>query len=236
LYRLKAVVALSAEVAHVPQRYALAISARDTLAASPKQETGYTRYATIRITMIIKTAVALLIMVVLTAAQTLPSSAKPSAATSEINPATKAFTKAFAKAVAAALGNYREWWSVLSEEEKDSFIDGYRDAMRHANSVTDGFCQQNKKAPQPGHAFDEQVKGVMTLCIVSEEFDFKVAAPFKPHLDEFYRDPLNARIPPFLAMRYVRDDITGKKTAGQLLDELNDWRKRMDGDSSNPSK
>ena len=48
-------------------------------------------------------------------------------------------------------------------------------------------------------------------------------------LDEFYKEPLNVRIPAQYAMEYVRDEMVGKKTAGQLLDELNDWRKIMNG-------
>src|SRR3974377_2324346 len=99
--------------------------------------------------------------------------------------------------------------------------------MHQANAATNGFCQQNKGALQPKPVFDERVKGGMTLCIISEEFDFKVTVPFKPHLDEFYKDPLNARIPAFLAMQYLRDDMTGKKTSGQLLDELNEWRRQF---------
>jgi len=43
-------------------------------------------------------------------------------------------------------------------------------------------------------------------------------------LDAFYKDPLNARISVEFGLRYVRDELKGKMTAGQLLDELKDWR------------
>ena len=39
-------------------------------------------------------------------------------------------------------------------------------------------------------------------------------------LDEFYKEPLNVRIPAQYAMEYVRDEIVGKKTARQLLDAI----------------
>ncbi len=46
---------------------------------------------------------------------------------------------------------------------------------------------------------------------VGQTFAFKVEKPLKPQLDEFYKEPLNVRIPAQYAMEYVRDDIVGKK-------------------------
>jgi hypothetical protein len=122
------------------------------------------------------------------------------------------------------------WWNYISEAEKDAFIDGYTTAMSRANSLTVAMCQSKMKEAQPGAtSFNEKFYGGMDLCYVGQTFAFKVEKPLKPQLDEFYKEPLNVRIPAQYAMEYVRDEIVGKKTAGQLLDELNDWREIMNG-------
>ena len=136
-----------------------------------------------------------------------------------------------AKTFAKAVGGYGLVWNALSEEEKDTFIDGYLDAMKHAAFTLQWFCDDARKNLQPGPGFNEQMKAIMTMSVLAQEFDFKTTSPLKPHLDAFYKDPLNKRIPISNAMQYVRDEITGRKTAGQLLDELNDWRKPVNSDS-----
>jgi hypothetical protein len=65
---------------------------------------------------------------------------------------------------------------------------------------------------------------------LAQEFDFNVEKSFKSGLDDFYKEPLNTGIPDIMAMAYIRDEFQGKKTAGQLLDELNDWRKIVNKD------
>jgi hypothetical protein len=92
-------------------------------------------------------------------------------------------------------------------------------------SATDTFCQDSKKKLQPGPEFNEKMQGIRTLCFLASEFNFNVEKPFKSRLDEFYKDPLNKRIPASLALQYARDEMNGRKTDGQLLDELNSWRK-----------
>jgi hypothetical protein len=131
-----------------------------------------------------------------------------------------------------AFGNYGGWWAALSDDAKDSYVDGYRSAMSKAQSLTYGTCMKEKDAIKPGADFDTQMKEVIILCSLAQEFDFKVDKPMKGGLDDFYKDPANTRITDFIATAYVRDQLQGKKTAGQLLDELNDWRKIMNRNSS----
>jgi hypothetical protein len=130
-----------------------------------------------------------------------------------------------------AFGNYGGWWASLSDDAKDSFIDGYRTAMDKAQFTAYGECMEEKKSLQPASDFDTKMKEIVILCTLAQEFDFKVDKPMKGGLDDFYKDPLNTRIPAFTAMAYVRDELQGKKTAGQLLDELNGWRKIMNSNS-----
>ena len=127
--------------------------------------------------------------------------------------------------LAKAFGNYGLWWTSLSDEAKGSFIQGYLSAMGRAESVADGFCKDARSKLQPGPSFDKEMSSIMTICLLSQEFSFDQQKGFKTFLDEFYADPLNARIPDSFAMGYSRDRIMERKSTGQLLDELNAWRK-----------
>ncbi len=164
-------------------------------------------------------------------AQTSPSSDKPTPPVADKVAAPSKPEQSLSPALFKAFGNYGGWWSSISGAEKDAFIDGYTTAMSRATSLTIGLCQSKTKEAQPGAAcFDEKFYGGMDLCFVGNEFAFNVDKPLKPKLDEFYKEPLNFRIPIDFAMMYVRDEMAGKKTAGQLLDELNDWRKALNGE------
>jgi hypothetical protein len=179
--------------------------------------------------MIIRTVAALLALAVLSAGQA--TIAKPAAQPEKTTSGTNRLAKALASIVPSGL-----WWNMLSDDEKDSFVVAYIEAMEQARVHTGAFCDESKKTLQPGPAFDAQMKASMTLCFLTEEFNYKVSVPFKPRLDEFYKEPLNLSLLCVLAMKYVRDEIAGKKTAGQLLDELNDWRKVANRDSSKSAK
>jgi len=123
------------------------------------------------------------------------------------------------------LGDYAGWWKALSDEAKDSFVDGYTTAMRNAEFTTHKECMDEAKSVQPGPEFNTKMQESLQLCALSEAFDYKAGKALRLSLDRFYRNPLNARIPADLAMEYVRDELKGGKTAAQLLDELNEWRK-----------
>jgi hypothetical protein len=133
-------------------------------------------------------------------------------------------------AMMKALGNYGGWWNSLSDQAKDNFIDGYTSAMDKAKSMTDGFGKQAKERLTPGPSFDAQMDHAMLLFFLSSEFSYDNSNnALRDALNEFYKDPLNTRIKISLAMGHVRDQLEGRKTAGQLLDELNDWRKIVNG-------
>jgi hypothetical protein len=133
-------------------------------------------------------------------------------------------------AMMKALGNYGGWWNSLSDEAKDNFIDGYTSAMDRVQSVTDRFEKEARQKLTPGPGFDAQMDHALLLSMLSIEFRYKKSNnALRDALNEFYKDPLNARIMDSLAMGHVRDELEGRKTAGQLLDELNDWRKIVNG-------
>lgn len=133
-------------------------------------------------------------------------------------------------ALAKSLGNYGYWWNALTEEQKDSFIDGFSTAMERATNMCDGFAKDGRKKLAPGESFDEQISHLMLLEMLANEFNYKGSdGSLKTGANEFYREPLNQRIPVAFALSYIRDQLEGKKSPGQLLDELLQWRKIMNG-------
>jgi hypothetical protein len=129
-----------------------------------------------------------------------------------------------------AVGNYGGWWNSLSDEAKDNFLDGYISAMHRVQSIMETFAKEARNKLTTGPSFEEQMSHALLLSMLSGEFYYEQEeSSMKNALNDFYKDPLNTRIPVFLAMGYVKDQLGGKKTAGQLLDELNDWRKLVNG-------
>jgi hypothetical protein len=172
--------------------------------------------------MTARIAAAIFTLALTAVAQTAPSTDKPVPPVADKSAeATKLEPGLF-----KAFGNYGGWWNNISEAEKYAFIGGFTTAMARANSVAVGVSEATMKEVKPGAAnFNEKLYEAMDLRMLGQTFDFNLDKPLKPRLDEFYKDPLNVRIPVQFAMDYVRDETSGKKTAGQLLDELNDWRK-----------
>ncbi len=114
----------------------------------------------------------------------------------------------------------------VDRRREDCFIDGYTTAMSRVESVTSGFGKKARDKLTPGPSFDAQMDNAMLLSLLSSEFNYQGSNDsLRTALDDFYKDPLNARILVSLALGHVRDQLEGRKTAGQLLDELNDWRK-----------
>lgn len=122
--------------------------------------------------------------------------------------------------------DYGGWWKALSDEAKDNFVFGYTTAMLKVKRITHSLGMDNAKGSKPGDPeWQAKMYESIDLNALSEDFDYVVDKPLRPALDEFYKEPLNTHIPPDFAMEYVRDELKGKKTAGQLLDELTEWRK-----------
>lgn len=125
-----------------------------------------------------------------------------------------------------AFGDFGGWWNSLSDEAKDNFLDGYTTALGRARSSTDAFAKQARENVASGPQFDDQIKHAMVLSFLATTFDYEQSSgSLKNGLNEFYKDPLNGRIMVSLALEHVRDQVENRKTPGELLDELNGWRK-----------
>jgi hypothetical protein len=126
-------------------------------------------------------------------------------------------------------GDFGGWWNALSDEQKNWYLDGFTEAMGVSHEYTHSFGMDAAKNAQPGAScFNDQMNEAIGMSFLADQFDFSVGrSSLKAHLDAFYKEPLNARIPVVYGLRYVRDEMKGKMTAGQLLDELNEWRKMV---------
>ena len=118
------------------------------------------------------------------------------------------------------------WWASLPDDAKDAFVDGYSTAMGDAHYLMTGMCKLRTKAIQPkanSEQFNAEVKGVLDLCMIGQEFDFEVGS-LRAGVDEFYKEPQNTRIPIRDALSYARDKLKGNKPAQELENQLKDWR------------
>jgi len=125
------------------------------------------------------------------------------------------------------LGDYGGWWKALSDEARDSFVDGYTAAMQKVQFNLHNECMQRAKSVKAGPEYNAKLQDSLNLCVLSDAFDYKAVMSLRIGLNRFYNNSLNANIPPELAMEYVRDELKGNKTTAELLEELIEWRKAM---------
>jgi hypothetical protein len=120
------------------------------------------------------------------------------------------------------------WWVSLSNDTKETFVDGYITAMSHVNQILGSMCQETMKNLKPGEQFNTTVSRALDFCTLAENYYYSVdKSKLSKGIDHFYEDARNTRIPIEFSMQYVRDAMVGKKSAKELTDELNGWRDIM---------
>ncbi len=124
-------------------------------------------------------------------------------------------------------GDYGGWWKALSDSARDNYVDGFTAAMQRAQFLVHNQCMNNARSIQPGPEYNTKLQESLSLCGVAETFDYKADLSLRAGLDKFYKDPLNAGVAPEFAMEYLRDQLKQNKTAIELLNELNEWRRTM---------
>jgi hypothetical protein len=127
------------------------------------------------------------------------------------------------------MGDYGGWWKAISDESRDNFVDGYTAAMQNVQVTMRSECMKNAKSVQPGPEFNAKLQDSLNLCVIAKTFDYKSDLSLRSGLDKFYKNPLNAGIPPEYALEYLRDELQHNKTPDQLRNELTEWRKTMTG-------
>lgn len=121
---------------------------------------------------------------------------------------------------ARSAGNVGGWWGSMSENEKSAFLDGYKSAMIRANQLETNVCTVLRQDIEKDHEMPiKAMIEVANVCIASGDTAGYEKVTIKD-LDNFYSDPINQPMLLEWTMPYLRDKTTGKKTEGQLLDEL----------------
>jgi hypothetical protein len=134
-------------------------------------------------------------------------------------------------------GNVGGWWSLLNENEKAAFLDGYQAAMKESYLQTRIVCKLVKdrvKSSSDDQAFTNQVVTAIGICDAANDFDGFEKITTKD-LDDFYSDRVNQPIMVEWSMGYLRDKASGKKSEGQLLDALRAEQKDVHDCSKYPN-
>jgi hypothetical protein len=117
--------------------------------------------------MTIRIAAIVLLLTLAATAQTTPptdksqqsafSTEKPQAKQGQVPPA-----------MLKMVGNFGGWWNALSDEDKNTFLDGFLTAMRRAQTYTGQACVDRGKEPAkpPGPQFDAQMQEIFAWCAV----------------------------------------------------------------------
>ena len=122
--------------------------------------------------------------------------------------------------IARGFGNVGRWWSLMNENDKAAFLDGYQEAMRRANQDEANVCKvMNEGVAKDVNMPLKAMEEVIFMCsTVSDTSDYDKLTV--KDLDDFYSDPINQFIVLQWSMPYLRDKASGRKTEGQLLDAL----------------
>ena len=122
--------------------------------------------------------------------------------------------------IARGFGNIGRWWNLMSQSDKDGFLDGYQEGMRSAHRHDEIVCevirQQIAKSTTTTMDHFSAIAFVCTQQNETSDYD-KVKVK---DIDGFYVDIANQFIPLAWSMSYLRDKAAGRRSAGQLLDAL----------------
>jgi hypothetical protein len=130
--------------------------------------------------------------------------------------------------VNAAVPRNAHWWTSLSDDTKNTFLDGYTAAMSHVSNRLFSECADKMKkitskitsdgrtvpiAPSPDAAGN--ITQIWNLCVLGGSFDFGIEQrDLRNGVDEFYKDAQNSHVPIDVALRHVRDIKSPKNGSG----------------------
>lgn len=127
------------------------------------------------------------------------------------------------EAAAARLGgDYGHWWTIMPDDAKKNFVDGYATAMFRVNFMTHSLGMDRANNAKPGSPeFQPAINCAMDLGFLAKEFDFQVdQRKLVNELDAFYGDPRNVRILIDDAFDYVRAKLKGDTSPSALEEKL----------------
>ncbi len=111
------------------------------------------------------------------------------------------------------------WWTSLSGNTKNTFLDGYKAAMSHVNAklfsgcVDEGKKIQARVIANPRAAIPpDDLTQSFNLCVLAGSFDFGFEQrELRNGVDEFYKDTQNSNVPIDVALQHVRDVLESKR-------------------------
>ena len=114
------------------------------------------------------------------------------------------------------------WWTGLTAEAKDKFIERYTKAMDHVVSDLETECSQGVRGQlageKPRSGVDEvDVVSSFSLCEVASSFDFGYGThtELREGVDAFYKEPTNLPVRIHVALQRVRDALAVKHPRGK---------------------
>jgi hypothetical protein len=140
-------------------------------------------------------------------------------------PTSQAPSQSGANSILRAAGN-GVWWVSLSAGSKSDFVDGYVTAMESVNHTLLAVTKNNVNELVPTDPqFKARTDALIELGLLADKYDYDVErVELIAAVNDFYKDPLNARIPVEFAIQFVRDMLNGKNAPKDLQKELNEWR------------
>ena len=114
-----------------------------------------------------------------------------------------------------------KWWTGLTDQAKDRFIERYTKAMDHVMNDLATECSQGMRSllenERPRSGVDEaDIMSNFTLCEVASSFDFGYGThkELREGVDAFYKDSTNLSVRIQVALQRVRDVLATKHPRG----------------------
>jgi hypothetical protein len=118
----------------------------------------------------------------------------------------------------AAAPRDARWWTSLSGNTKNTFLDGYKAAMSHVNAKLFAACVEEGKKIQarvianPRAAILDDTTQSFNLCVLAGSLDFGFEQrELRNGVDEFYTDIQNSNVSIDVALQHVRDVLESKR-------------------------
>lgn len=123
-------------------------------------------------------------------------------------------------------GGNGAWWVSLSADNKSDFVDGYVTAMESVNTTLLALLKNNvNELVRTDPQFKARTDALLELGVLADKYDYGVErVKLVAAVNDFYKDPLNTRIPVEFAIQFVRDMLNGKNAPRDLEKQLNEWR------------
>jgi len=115
------------------------------------------------------------------------------------------------------------WWLNSSETFKVGFVSGYVEAINRAYQSTKWRCLGESLESKTKWTEKEAAECVSPVA--AYDFTNIRFGQLVDGVDEFYKDFRNKNIHINAALDYVRDQLRGDKSAKQLEEELNQYRR-----------